>query len=327
MSLLEQYKDKPNPPSSVSPSLALDEDTRPLIPELATLPILLGFSPSGEPLTKENLLPITLRHLVTHGAGIGTDIADPDLLRWSEATGRTARCTDYTLEGWRVPFRFPPGEGWYYGGGTEFAGVAVERATQERLDRVMERVLFRPLGMDCTSFHREELIGVHGKGAPCLGRDKETGSLQIVETPVPAKPELLSLGSGLYMNAVDHAKVLRSLLQSLSDAGGGLVKRETAEEMFRPQLSEGQRAVLQAITDAYHDSMVPEFSRGRKLDHGIGGILTLEDEPGKRRTGSMGWQGMANGRWVRCLFPCVGHLLLHVFSSLSSPSSTHHSRS
>ncbi|KAK5655526.1 hypothetical protein OQA88_5457 [Cercophora sp. LCS_1] len=278
-------------------SLALDDDTRLLVPELAALPILKGFSTDGTPLLEPNSRTITLRHLITHGAGMGTDVADLNLLRWSESVGRTARCTDYTLEGWSVPLSFPPGQGWYYGGATEFAGVAVERATGEPLDKVMDRVLFAPLGMGATSFDRDALRDRSGEGgAPCMSRDPRTKSLSEVDTPVPAKPELLSLGSGLYMTAADHARVLQSLLKSLSGEAG-LLNKETAEEMFRPQLTEQQRAVLQAVTDAYHDSMVPEFSHGRKLDHGIGGIITLEHEPGKRRKGSMGWQGMANGRW------------------------------
>lgn len=36
---------------------------------------------------------------------------------------------------------------------------------------------------------------------------------------------------------------------------------------------------------------------GTPLSHGIGGLVVLEDLPGKRRAGSMDWSGVTNPRW------------------------------
>jgi CubicO group peptidase (beta-lactamase class C family) len=220
-------------------------------------------------------------------------------MKWSHSIGRTATCLDYTIEGWSVPMKFPPGEGWYYGGATEFAGLAVERITGQNLDEYMRETVFKPLGMEDTTFYRESMTDkVAARTAPCMMRNPETGGLAETDWVVPVQPELLSLGSGLYMTAKDHAKALQSLLRSLAGGGGGLLKTGTVQEMFRPQLSESQRGVLKAVTDMFHDNMVPEFPRGMPLDHGISGIINLEDCPGKRKKGSMMWQGMANGHWV-----------------------------
>ncbi|KXX74076.1 Acyltransferase LovD [Madurella mycetomatis] len=260
-------------------SVGLDDDMRTIVPELGRLQILRGFT-DETPILEDNTEPITLRHLLTHGAGIGTDIADPELMKWSQAVGRTATCLDYTLEGWSVPMKFPPGEGWYYGGATEFAGVALERITGMKLSEYMSEHVFKPLGMEDTTFYRESMaIKVADRTSPCTMRDPETGALSAMPWIIPADPELLSLGSGLYMTASDHAK------------------KSTVDEMFRPQLSDSQRAVLKRVTDTFHDAMVPEFPPGMPLDHGISGIINLEDTPGKRRKGSMMWQGMANGHW------------------------------
>ncbi|KAK0640658.1 beta-lactamase [Cercophora newfieldiana] len=279
--------------------VGLDDDMRGVVPELGELQILKGFTDDGKPILEENESPITLRHLLTHGAGLGTDIADPDLMKWSNFVGRKATCLDYTLEGWTVPLKFPPGEGWYYGGGTEFAGVAIERITKQRLDQVMEEEVFEKLGMRHTTFYRQEyppdFTGWPRVQENPLMRGAD-GALTEVPIPVPAVPKLLSLGSGLYMTAEDHAKVLRDLLKS-SAGEGGMLKKETVDEMFRPQLKESQRAVLKAITDMFHDNMVPEFPKDMPLDHGISGIINLEDVPGKRKKGSMMWHGMTNGKW------------------------------
>jgi CubicO group peptidase (beta-lactamase class C family) len=230
---------------------------------------------------------------------MGTDNADPDLMRWSNAIGRKASCLDYTLEGWSVPLKFTPGEGWYYGGATEFAGVAVERIMEKKLDEVMDKELFEKLGMRNTTFYRDR-DGFKGRVAGCLMRNAD-GTFTETPVPVPTEPELLSLGSGLYMTVEDHAKLLQDLLKSTAGEAGTL-RKETVDEMFRPQLNDSQRAVLKAITDMFHDAMVPEFPQGMPLDHGISGIINLEDVPGKRKRGSMMWHGMANGKWVSLAF-------------------------
>jgi CubicO group peptidase (beta-lactamase class C family) len=229
---------------------------------------------------------------------MGTDNADPDLMKWSHAVGRKSSCMDYTIDGWCVPLRFPPGEGWYYGGATELAGVAVERISGMNLSDYMAESVYKPLDMRDTTFYRQSLEErAADRAAACCSRDPETGVIHIIPTPVPADPPLLSLGSGLYMTAADHIKALQSLLRS-GAGDGGLLSKETVDEMFRPQLKDSQRAVLKMVTDMFHNSMVPEFPAGMPLDHGISGIINLEDTPGKRRKGSMMWHGMANGRWV-----------------------------
>ena len=242
---------------------------------------------------------------------MGTDVADPELMKWSISVGRTATCLDNTLEGWTVPLRFVPGDGWYYGGAIDWAGVAIERITGMKLDSYLYENVLRPLGMADTTFYRDALGDkMANRTAPCSMRNVLTGELSVVPTPYPAEPPVLSAGGGLYMTAADHAKVLQSLLKSSAGEGGGILSEETVHEMFRPQLKPSQRAILKMVTDTFHDAMVYEFSPGMPLDHGIGGIINMEDEPGKRRKGSMMWQGMCNGHWVSLLdVACMAGLL------------------
>jgi len=180
----------------------------------------------------------------------------------------------------------------------DWAGQVLERVTGVQLNDYMAEHIFQPLCMDDTTFLRETLASrVAGRTAPCTMRDTETGTLTVVPTPVPAIPPVISGGAGLYMTAADHAKFLQSLLQS-SAGSGGLLQKDTVDEMFRPQLTEPQRQMLEARAHASHDAMVPEFAPGMPLDHGISGIINLEDSPGKRRRGSMMWLGMCNSHWV-----------------------------
>ncbi|CAG9936884.1 unnamed protein product [Clonostachys rosea f. rosea IK726] len=122
-------------------TLPLDDDVRTTIPELGTMQILRGFD-GDKPILEDNTKPITLRYcpitvpnptpesarhvpkssiltllinsmLLTHVVGLGYDIPNPDLIKWSNYVGRTARNLDWSKEGFTVPFKFTPGEGWW----------------------------------------------------------------------------------------------------------------------------------------------------------------------------------------------------------------------
>lgn len=54
------------------------------------------------------------------------DIADADLTKWAAVMGRTENCMTHSLEGFTVPLKFQPGDGWVYGVGTDWAAHVVE---------------------------------------------------------------------------------------------------------------------------------------------------------------------------------------------------------
>ncbi|KAL2142349.1 hypothetical protein VTI28DRAFT_1241 [Corynascus sepedonium] len=292
--------------------LTLDEDLRPRVPELASLPILKGFATAadgqnpdkkeGEPLLEPYDAPMTLRHLLTHTAGLGTDVADPDLMRWSAWVGRTANVGSCTLEGWTAPLRFAPGEGWYYGTGPDWAGQVLERVTGQRLGEYMGEHVLRPLGIDerSTGFYVNRLTSKEEGGwderyVPTAERDGETGLLKELPNPVfPVEPQCESGGAGLYTNAADYGRVMQEVLQVLAGENG-IVSTGTVREMFRPQLNDRQREWLRGIVWTFGSAA--EIPEGAPVDYGIGGVMNLKDVEGKRRHGSMSWSGMCNSRW------------------------------
>lgn len=239
-------------------------------------------------------------HLISHTAGLGIDSADPDLIKWSKAVGRTATISTFTLEGFTTPLKFPPGEGWYYGSGPDWAGKVLMNVTGKPLSQYMEENIFKPLGIQDTTFRPLNLPEEKkGRRVACSFRDEKTGQLSIGPQPTPVDPPMESGGAGLHCTAADHAKVLQALLRSLAgDSDAPLVRKDTVEEMLRPQLSDVQRGMLKILTDMLRVAMVPEFPEGTPLDHGISGIINTADVPGKRRKGSMMWAGMSNGHWV-----------------------------
>lgn len=59
-----------------------------ILPELKTLPLLKGWSHDGTPLLGSPKRYPTIREILSHQSGIGVDISELDLLKWSKYTGR-----------------------------------------------------------------------------------------------------------------------------------------------------------------------------------------------------------------------------------------------
>ncbi|KJZ77279.1 hypothetical protein HIM_03600 [Hirsutella minnesotensis 3608] len=273
--------------------MALDNDLRGLVPELARMQILRGFDSDDRPILEDNDRPITLRMLLTHTVGLGYDLADPDLLKWSNKVGRSVNNLDWCKQGFFTPLKFPPGDGWYYGTALDWAGFALETVTGQKLGQYMQTHIFDPLEMKDTGFWPEKLPQTASRTVAYPHRNPITGALEPGKGPIPVEHEVESGGAGLFTTADDYARFLCGFLQ------GKLVSEETARLIFTPQLNETQARMLEAICydHGVQDAFAPEFPKGLKLNHGIGAVMNLQDVPGKRRKGSLMWSGMCNSRW------------------------------
>lgn len=235
--------------------------------------------------------------MLTHTAGFGYGSADPDLGRWAKHIGRNEEDLQDAVEKWNIPLKFAPGQGWYYGVGLDWAGQLIEKLTNKTLGDFMTENLFQPLGMNDSTFHPDSLSQVQDRLVSTAHRDAETGVLKSGDHPSSTNVSVDGGGAGLYTTAADFAKLLQTLLKALAGEEA-VLKQDTVEEMFKPQLTNVQRHELKFLTDSFHEGMVPDFETGMSLDHGIGGVINLEDCPDKRKKGSMMWAGMTNGHWV-----------------------------
>jgi CubicO group peptidase (beta-lactamase class C family) len=189
--------------------------------------------------------------------------------------------------------KFPSGEGWQYGSGVDWAGQVLEKVTGKSLGEYMSENLFKPLGMADTTFRRQTISErLQGRIVQCSYRNAEDGTLVVGPLPVPEDPPVESGGAGLHSTAQDYAKFLQALLA----AGAGketVLCKETIDEMFRPQINDAQYQMLKIMADRF----LP-IPPGTPLNHGISGVINMEDLPGKRRKGSLMWGGMSNCVWV-----------------------------
>ncbi|KAF7533758.1 hypothetical protein G7Z17_g13464 [Cylindrodendrum hubeiense] len=252
--------------------IGLDDDVRPLVPELAAMQILRGFDSNDKPILEDNPRPITLRC-------------------WSKSVGRTATNLDWSRDGFNTPIKFAPGDGWRYGAAMDWAGQVLEKITGRTLSAYMQEHIFDPLDIKDTGFWPEKLPQTADRTVACTYRNGD--KLKPGPLPVPKEHEIESGGAGLFSTARDYGLFMRGLLQ------GKLVSETTMQTMFTPQLTDAQSAMLETIAYDYgsQDALAPEFPRGLKLNHGLGGVMNLDDVPGKRRKGSLMWSGMCNSRW------------------------------
>lgn len=242
--------------------------------------------------SKADLLLHSSRHLLTHTLGMAYEFpGTPDLMRYNAYIGRSDHLGNFTKAGFLPALIAAPGEGWAYGAAIDWAGKVIEHVTGLPLDAYFKQHFFDPLGMSSTAFFPEvpAVAAGHQTDLPTRGSDE---SLIPCPSLQPLTQDFTSGGAGLASTASDYAKFLIALI------GGKLVSEQTLAEMFRPQLNEAQREHLVKQTNLDRSGFVMGFPEGTPMDHGIGGVMNVEDIPGKRKAGSISWSGATNPRWV-----------------------------
>src|ERR1700739_506017 len=131
--------------------LALNGQISDVLPELSAPQVLEGFDPSGEPRLRPAKRAITLRHLLTHTAGLDYDIWSAEMTRYMEmkAIPGIISCQNAALS---LPLVFDPSEKWDYGINIDWVGKAVERVSGQMLGDYFAEHLFEPIGMKDTAF-------------------------------------------------------------------------------------------------------------------------------------------------------------------------------
>ncbi|KAJ3948735.1 hypothetical protein N0V92_013038 [Colletotrichum tropicale] len=267
----------------------LDADVRELVPRLGQMPILRGFTEDEKPILEDHDVQITLRMLLTHTVGLSYDVIEPDLMRWHNAVGRKATNLDWSLDGFHTPVLFKPGESFYYGTAIDWAGQALEKITGKTLGEYMSENIFDPLGMKDTGFWPEKLPHTADRTAAWSYRGEDGSSIAAGSQMFAKEHPVESGGAGLLTTAQDYSKFLHALLTNQ------IVKKETVDEMFRPQLNE---KIAQDSREFANKSLTAvEFDPELKLNYGLSGFINMEDAEGKRKKGSMAWSGMCNSHW------------------------------
>lgn len=131
--------------------------------------------------------------------------------------------------------------------------------------------------------------------------------------PLPLDPPAEVIGHGLWGTLDDFVKFLQALL----DGGGPILSQKSVDLLFLPEIFNAQ-SLEHAIQEDYKHLFGAYIPRGARIDHSIGGLLNLNDLPGRRRGGTLQVTGMPNTIWVSNLpFNIYLHLFLTLCESLS----------
>jgi methyl acetate hydrolase len=268
--------------------LALDHQIGDVLPELSAPQVFEGFDPSGGPRLRPAKRSITLRHLLTHTAGLVYEIWNAEMGRYMEtkAIPGIISCQNAALS---LPLVFDPGEKWDYGINIDWVGKAVERVSGQLLGDYFAEHLFGPIGMKDTAFkltqeRRARLASMHARGPD--------GTLASIEFEVPQEPEFQMGGGGLYGTASDYLAFERVFLNEGRADGRSVLKPETVRLIAANAIGDlNVRLLKTAIPNLSNDA---EFFPGMVKKWGLGFMVSTEPVPDGRSAGSLAWAGLGN---------------------------------
>jgi len=270
----------------------LDDPIERFIPQLVNRRVLRRDAMSLDQ-TEPAVRPITIRHLMSHSAGLIHGLFDPANLISKAYSERKvvdpattlAEMIDILAD---MPLAYHPGTSWQYSVATDVLARLVEVISGQRFDAFIQSRILGPLGMADTGFvvsDRSRLVAYYAGADPVDFR--KPGLTRADDLPYPGaylRPfPRQSGGSGLVSTLPDMVALIRSLLPG----GRTLLKPDTIELMMSNQLPEGVWIRFAAFGEL--------VGKG----HGLAGALILEPSAFDHQDarGELFWGGRAGTHW------------------------------
>ncbi|KAJ4983629.1 beta-lactamase [Stagonosporopsis vannaccii] len=273
--------------------ISLDEPVERVLPELANLDIIERSEEAELPhdhqfTLKPSTKKITLKHLLSHTSGLASDHHETLLGQWRASrlepplalTGKVIEAYAHDALSWTVLEALEA-----------LTCEIVKRLNKVSLEDYLEKHVFGPLGMTSTTFRLEKHPEL-SKRLVKMKKRTQSGILEESENLWPTTAPEDCGGAGLYSTGDDYAQVLNELLQDKPK----ILKPETVELMFSPQLEKGSPA----IGDLHRSIMVEAMTGIADVDDGVNfglGGLYIENDVGPCKGHSLIWGGLPNLYW------------------------------
>ncbi len=230
--------------------------------------------------------PITIRHLLTHTAGIGygwgvaaEEWDEADIQGWYFGH-REEPIRETVRQMAALPMDAQPGTEYVYGYSTDILGALIEVVSGQPLDAFLQENLFDPLEMNDTHFYlpeekRDRLAVVYSLSEEGLERAPEESDMVAQGGYVDGPRASFSGGAGLLSTARDYGRFMQMMLN-----GGQL----NGQRILAP-------STVRLMTANHLDRIEYTWSRG--VGFGLG-FMVMEDLGafgGPGSPGEYGWGG------------------------------------
>ena len=229
----------------------LDDPISKYIPAFSETSVLVSYDTanpvSGKFTTRKPSTPVTIRHLLSHSAGIPYEhpLDGRDEFKVPYLSSMNAeKLEDVVNRLAKRPLVSDPGTSFVYGLNTDIVGRLIEVLSGKSLDvAITERVL-KPLGMNDTYFYlpknkRSRLVELYSKP----GADDKLSLHPFDSTrfyPVSGAQSYFSAGAGLVSTAADYAKFCQMLLNGGQFNDRKIVGRKTIDLMLQNQIGDNR---------------------------------------------------------------------------------------
>src|SRR5262249_49555776 len=219
----------------------LSDPVSKFLPEFADMKVAVP-APPGEAVAAPYKLvpaarPITIRHLLTHTAGLPNSyrgMTQQQYIKTIERQDPNETMADVVKRIAKLPLNFHPGDAWEYGPGTDVVGRLVEVISGKSLDQYFRKHIFEPLGMADTYFYLpaskvDRLTAQYTPG--------ESNKIKLVEAPTVQsrwvkEPHVFFAGAGgLVSTAGDYLRFQQMMLSGGERDGVRMLGRKTVELM------------------------------------------------------------------------------------------------
>jgi len=290
--------------------------TKPLVTAAALRMVELGRIGLADPVTKylpdfRPALPdgttptITLRHLLTHTAGLSYGFMQPPDGSYhragvSDGAGEPGVTMEENLARIaRAGLAYPPGERWAYSVAIDVLGAVMQAVESADLDAVVRKYVTAPLGLNSMGFDLKPeqydlLVTPYADGKPAPVRIPDEGmrvrfpdgvpvyaglaGINLAPARVFDKTSFRSGGGGMVGNAPD----MLTFIEAIRTGGGPILSRETVSAMMTVQT--GNFLIV---------------NRGPGWAFGYGGSILTDPAAAltPQSPGTFGWGGVWGHSW------------------------------
>ena len=223
--------------------LLLDDPVSRYIPYFANPSVLVSYDSVSNTLeTRPANKPITIRHLLTHTAGIPYEHPLEHLPEYQVPYFNSLDSVTLSSVIPKIaarPILHDPGEQFTYGLATDVLGYIVEIVTGQSLAQFMKQRIFEPLGMTDTEFYLPKEKA--SRLVELYSLPSEDSTLQLSANfnnryfPILGARKYFSGGAGLVSTIENYARFCQMLLNKGSFNGKQILSPASVDLMFRNQ--------------------------------------------------------------------------------------------